>query len=208
MNIRYTSFVNLNDYKINEWYSIDESLTEDMYDNGFYCVPSIPDIIRYTAFNMDRFIGKIEVKGKHYTSMNGREEYWEKIKILWAYQLNKDNLIKIGLYAAQLVLPLYQEKYPHDKRPERAIESIKDLKKEELNVDDISIIIDNVSCANAETEHPAAYISFALLAYSVHKAYLSDMIKSIRNITNNIPDQNANIIRKKLHRYILKILRR
>jgi len=46
--------------------------------------------------------------------------------MLWLYERNtpdKMTCVKIAVYAARLVLPLWQEKYPEDLRPQRAIEA-------------------------------------------------------------------------------------
>ena len=46
--------------------------------------------------------------------------------MLWLYERNtpdKMTCVKIAVYAARLVLPIWQEKYPEDLRPQRAIEA-------------------------------------------------------------------------------------
>jgi hypothetical protein len=53
--------------------------------------------------------------------------------------ISKHNLHKIAIYAAELVLPIFEEKYPDDKRPWQAIEAKKKWLRGEISDRELDI---------------------------------------------------------------------
>ena len=82
--------------------------------------------------------------------------------------ITKKQCIKYAVYAAEIVLPIFEEKYPEDDRPRLAIESAKKciLDPSEENKKKAS--------SAASAAYSAAYAVRTAASYSAHAAYSAD----------------------------------
>jgi len=78
--------------------------------------------------------------------------------------MNKKQRVQYAVFAAKLVLPIYQKKYPDDDRPEKAIEAA------ERYLNRQSTKNKNAAAAYAA----AAYAADAAAAYAAYAAYAAD----------------------------------
>ena len=68
-------------------------------------------------------LAKVEVAGKIIKA----NDKWtcEKMRVVEAYIWPKEESVKLAIFAAELVIDIYEKKYPNDDRPRKAIEAAK-----------------------------------------------------------------------------------
>ena len=78
---------------------------------------------------------------------------WANWTIVWS--LNKINMIKYAVFAAELVLPIFEKKYPNDDMPRKAIEAAKQfiLYPTEIYA---AHAYANIDAVHASKAHPSA----------------------------------------------------
>jgi hypothetical protein len=64
----------------------------------------------------------VEVKGKSDLSENDKQ-CWSEMRLLKVYNWKKEDSVALSIYAAELVIDLYEKQYPNDDRPRKAIEA-------------------------------------------------------------------------------------
>ena len=95
------------------------------------------------------------------------KKLFEEKKYNWASWLltrlfDKTNNVKYAVYSAELVLPIFEKKYPKDDRPRKAIEAAKNW-------------LANQTKENAHAAHAAAAAAYAAAAYAAaYAAYAAD----------------------------------
>ena len=101
---------------IGKWHIHRGSL--DMCQAGFHCSQGI-----YQAFSFvqGEILAKVECEGR--SIIQDDKEVYEKMRIVRAYKWQKRDSIALAIYAAKLVLPIFEKQYPNDKRPHEAIEA-------------------------------------------------------------------------------------
>ena len=62
------------------------------------------------------------------------EDYFDWANWLLSRILSKDNKIRYAIHAAELVLHVFEEKYPDDDRPRKAIEAAKEYLKNQSDI--------------------------------------------------------------------------
>ena len=109
-------------WKKGQWETCNETL--NICHVGFHCSKGI-----YQAFSyvQGELLAEVEVKGKHLTGTD--KECWEKMRIVRVYRWKKIDSVLFAIYAARLVLKLYEDKYPNDDRPRKAIEAAENYAK-------------------------------------------------------------------------------
>ena len=103
-------------WKIGEWQKHDGQLS--MCENGFHCSKQPYDAFSYVQ---GEILAEVEVRGKHLTDDN--KECWEKMRIIKTWKWQKNDSILFSIFAARLVLKIYEDRYPDDIRPREAIEA-------------------------------------------------------------------------------------
>ena len=109
-------------WKIGEWKTAEGELS--LCQNGFHCSKKIYQAFSYVP---NEVLAKVEVRGKHIDEKD--KEVWEEMRIVKAWQWKKKDSVELAIYAAELVLDIYEKKYPEDKRPRQAIEAAKNWLK-------------------------------------------------------------------------------
>ena len=105
-------------WKIGEWKTFRGNLV--MCERGFHCSKGIWQAFSYVQ---GEILAKVEVSGKH--EVQNDKEVWEKMKIVKAYKWQKKDSVALAIYAAELVIDIYEKQYPNDDRPRKAIEAAK-----------------------------------------------------------------------------------
>ena len=91
-----------------------------MCEQGFHCSKTVWQAFSYVQ---GEILAQVEVSGTHETQDD--KEVWEKMKIVKAYKWQKQDSVELAIYAAELVISIYEKKYPDDDRPRKAIEAAK-----------------------------------------------------------------------------------
>jgi len=87
---------------------------------GFHASIRAIDALRYVSGSV---IAKVEVKGKSHIEKD--KEAWESMRIIEARHWKKEDSVKLAIFCAEKVLPIYEKRYPKDDRVRKAIEAAK-----------------------------------------------------------------------------------
>ena len=121
------------------------------------------------------------------------EEIWNTCEradwMMWLYKYlspKKKKALKVAIYSAELVLPIFEKQYPNDKRPREAIESAKRVLKNDTKKNrDLA----SASSASAYSASSAYYV----LASASASAYSAS---SVAYAKKEINDKICKLIRK------------
>src|ERR1035437_715584 len=109
-------------WKIGEWV-VEDSVK--LCTNGLHASLNVIDAMSYVNAEV---IAQVEVKGK--SDVQNDKQCWTEMRIVKAYDWTKEDSVKLAIYAAELVIDIYEKEYPKDKRPREAIEAAKKWLKE------------------------------------------------------------------------------
>jgi hypothetical protein len=101
---------------LGEWQRIDGPL--EIYKRGFHCC--IDPFDAFSRFGCE-ILARVEVRGKHV--LGERVECWEEMRISQAYKWEKRDSLELAICASELVLENFEELYPRDDSPRKAIEA-------------------------------------------------------------------------------------
>jgi hypothetical protein len=108
----------LGPWKVGEWRVHDKSLV--MCESGFHASVRAVDAMRYVNCEV---LALVEVRGKHLKQDD--KQVWESMRVVKAYEWTKPDSVAMSIYAAELVIGIFEKKYPDDKRPRESIEAAK-----------------------------------------------------------------------------------
>ena len=158
-------------WKIGKWYSISGDLK--ICENGFHCSQFIQDAMSWVRGNC---LAQVSVQGS--SIVDETKECWESMKIVKTWDWTPEMSVKLGVFAAEQALPIWEKEYPDDNRPRKAIEAAKAYFED---------LCGDAADAAAYAVHAAAYAAYAA-AYAVHAA------------------AENKIVKQKIHEYCLEIL--
>ena len=105
-------------------------------------------------------LAKVEVRGK--SIIQDDKQCWSEMRIVKAYKWTKEDSVSLAIFAAELVIDIYEKKYPKDDRPRKAIEAAKEwLKNSSTNA---------YAAANAAANAANAAANAANAAYDAANA--------------------------------------
>jgi hypothetical protein len=105
-------------WEIGKWYTELDKLS--ICSVGFHCSNTILDALSWVP---GEILAIVETKGKSIKQKN--KECWEQMKVIKAYHWTKKDSLQFAIYSAELVINIYEKKYPNDDRPRKAIEAAK-----------------------------------------------------------------------------------
>ena len=109
-------------FKVGKWYKHEGEL--EICKAGFHASKNFIDAF---GFVTPYWVAKVAVRGK--SIIQNDKECWEEMKIVkWVKWTRKDS-ISLAVFAAELVLENYENKYSNDLRPRQAIEAAKKVLK-------------------------------------------------------------------------------
>jgi len=108
-------------YKLDKWYKTKGDLVRCI--NGFHCSTNFIDAF---SFVLPGWVGKVEVRGKNIIEKD--KEIWEEIRVVKWKKWDKKNSVKLAIFSAELVLPIY-EKQGVSRAPREAIKAAKNYLK-------------------------------------------------------------------------------
>ena len=106
-------------FKVGKWYKEDNI---SICNRGFHASKKAIDAMGYVDCEV---LAKVEVRGESETQED--KECWSEMKIIKTYKWTKKDSVALSIYSAELVIDLYEKKYPRDKRPRLAIEAAKEV---------------------------------------------------------------------------------
>jgi hypothetical protein len=102
-------------WKKNEWRDI--ACNPVLYSQGFYASDCITDAVQWFG----NVLAEVEVRGR---SVTGRVmSVHEGMRVTRAWELRHQDWLDLAIYTAQLVLPIFESRFPGDDRPRAAIGS-------------------------------------------------------------------------------------
>jgi hypothetical protein len=108
----------LGPWKFGEWRKHTGEL--EMCKSGFHASVRAIDAMHYVNCEV---LALVEVRGGHLEQDN--KQVWESMRVVKAYEWTKPDSVAMSIYAAELVIGIYEKEYPDDKRPRKAIEAAK-----------------------------------------------------------------------------------
>ncbi len=104
-------------WKIGDWKHEDKI---SICNSGFHASKTPLQALGYVG---GEILSIVEVKGK--SDIQDNKEVWSDMRIVKAYHWTKNDSVELAIYAAELVIDIYEKKYPNDDRPRKAIEAAK-----------------------------------------------------------------------------------
>ena len=106
-------------WEIGKWEKHSKPL--EMCQSGFHASETVIHSMDYV--NMEN-LGRVEVRGKYIKGSD--KQCWSEMRIVKAWQWKKEDSVALAIYAAELVINIYEKKYSGDDRPRRGIEAAKE----------------------------------------------------------------------------------
>ena len=100
-------------------------------------------------------LAEVEVRGD--SIVQDDKECWSEMRVTKAWNWTKLDSVALAIFAAELVIGIFEKKYPEDKRPRKAIEAAKKY-------------LENPTQVNAAAAHAAAYAAYDA-TYAAYDAY-------------------------------------
>jgi len=107
-------------WKVGETYSLPADVEPELCSRGFHASRTPLDALGYVKGNI---IAAVEVSGL--SDIGGDKEAWQSMTITAAYRWTRHDSVALAVYAAELVLHLFEARHPDDNRPRKAIEAAK-----------------------------------------------------------------------------------
>lgn len=105
-------------WKLNEWQKADGA--PSLCNNGLHCSLRMFDAFSYVTGEV---VAKVEVKGKKEVQKD--KQAWQEMRLVDIRLWDKKDSVALAIYAAELVIDLFEKQMPDDKRPRLAIEAAK-----------------------------------------------------------------------------------
>ena len=159
------------DWTIGKWY---EEKTTIKCQKGFHASVRAIDAMRYVNCEI---LCKVEVKGK--SDIDDDKQCWSEMRIEKAYVWKKEDSVALAIYAAELVIDIFEKEVPKDKRPRKAIEAAKKWLKSPTEKNRAAAYTAAYAAANA-----AAYAANA--ANATYAAYAAAYAANAANAARRV----------------------
>ena len=133
---------------------------------GFNCSNRIMDAMRYVS---GEILAEVESSGKCFE--DDSKSTHEKMRIVNAWNWRKEDSVELAIYAAEMVIHIFEDKNPSDDRPRKAIEAAKSWLAGKSNAAAYAYAAAKAAYANAAANaaNAAAYAANAA-AYAAYAA--------------------------------------
>lgn len=159
-------------WKIGKWEKCGAELS--MCNHGLHCSKEINQAFSFVSGEV---LAKVEVKGKKL--VDDDKECYSDMRIVKAWKWTKKDSVSLAIYAAELVIGIYEKKYPKDDRPRKAIEAAKNWLKHPTKKNKIAAnaaVYAASNAANAAVNAAnAAYAAYA--ANAANAAYAANAVR-------------------------------
>ncbi len=179
-------------WKKGKWF-IEDNIS--ICNRGFHASENVIHAMGYVSCEV---LAKVEVRGE--VIRQDDKQVWSEMRIVEAYEWTKEDSVNLAIYAAELVIDIYEKKYPNDDRPRKAIEAAKAYLK---NPSDAA-----ADAAYAAYAADAAYAAaYAARAAARAAAYAADAAYAAADAARAAAYAAAKEeILKKCHNYVLRLI--
>ena len=105
-------------WTIGEWY--EETRRLNLCRVGFHASEKPLDALSYVNGEVLAIVG---TAGDHRDESD--KQCWQKMRIVRAYRWTKTDSVALAIFSAELVIEIFEKKFPNDGRPRKAIEAAK-----------------------------------------------------------------------------------
>jgi len=173
----------------------------------------IQDAMRYVK---GEILAKVEYRG---IVIEGEDKLTcEYMRVVKTWDWTKDKSVKLAIYSARLVLPIFEQGHPKDDRPRRAIEAAEKWLKEQTEENAYAAYaaayaayavyasaFSPAAAANAAyAAYAAAYAAYAAVYAADAAAYAADAAYAT-DAAARMADATGDKVKHKVHRAALKI---
>jgi len=193
-------------WELNKWYKVKTPLK--MCNNGFHASELIQDALYWVR---GCILAKVEVKGD--SIVESDKQCWSQMRVVKTWPWNSKESVKLAISAARLVLHKFEEAYPNDARPRKAIEAAEawlanpceETREAAMEAADAArahyVAIDAAYAAYAHyAAIDAAYAAYAASTTSAAHATASDAYGAAYAASDT---NDKEIIKQKIHQFIL-----
>jgi hypothetical protein len=110
-------------WTVGEWY--EETRPLAICQVGFHASEHPLDALTNVAGSV---LAVVEVAGE--SEKQSDKQCWQKMRIVKAYEWRKEDSVSLAIFAAEMVIGLFEARYPADDRPRKAIEAAKSWLKD------------------------------------------------------------------------------
>ena len=104
-------------WKVGEWKHEDKLY---ICHRGFHASKTPLQALGYVK---GEIIARVEVKGN--SIIQDDKECWSDMRVVKSYYWKKEDSVELAIFSAELVIDIFEKKYPKDDRPRKAIEAAK-----------------------------------------------------------------------------------
>jgi hypothetical protein len=140
-------------WEIGKWYEVQGEVVPCY--NGFHGSVEPLDALHYVK---GEILAIVEVDGYH-VSENDKQA-WQKMRIVDARVWDKRDSVALAVFCAQMVLAIFESRYPQDKRPRKAIEAAAKWISSDKNHADTDADTDAYTAAYADAAAAAAAAAY------------------------------------------------
>jgi hypothetical protein len=142
-------------WKIGKWRTCQDELR--MCAVGYHASRNVIDAMNYVNAEV---IAQVEVRGKHIAQDD--KQCWEEMRVVKAWPWTKEDSVSLAIYAAELVIGIYEARYPDDMRPRQAIDAARKWLKDPTEVNrQAARAAADVAWAAADVAWAAADVAWA-----------------------------------------------
>ena len=150
------------EWKVGEWKKEDKAET---CSTGFHGSEKILDALSYVKGEV---LARVEARGE--CDKQDDKQAWTEMRIKKAYKWTKEESVKLAIFSAELVIDLYEKKYPKDSRPREAIEAAKTYLKDPSEKNRAAAYAAARAAARAVDAADAAYAAYAAARAAAYAA--------------------------------------
>jgi len=162
-------------WEIGKWYHVNGKI--ELCQNGFHASPTILDAMRYVFAG---WICCVTATGD--CEIGNDKSAWSDMVIIKRYKWTKKMSVSLAIYAAELVLKIYEKKYPKDTRPRNAIAAAKAyLRNPCKKTKDATYAADGAAGAATRAAYAAHAATYAAHA-AAHAAILKKIERKIKQL--------------------------
>ena len=168
---------------------------------GFNCSNRIMDAMRYVS---GEILAEVESSGKCFE--DDSKSTHEKMRIVNAWNWRKEDSVELAIYAAEMVIHIFEDKNPYDDRPRKAIEAAKSWlagkSNAAANAAAYAYAAAKAAYANAAANaaNAAAYAANAAAYAAYAAAYAANAAAADKSVTDKIESWLRERV-KKLKKY-------
>ena len=187
-------------FEIGKWFKNEGELK--ICESGFHCSEKIVDAMSYV--NCEK-LAEVEVRGKSIIEKD--KQVWTEMRLKKVYDWTKKDSVKLAIYAAELVLDIFEKKYPKDERPRTAIDAAKKWLKEPTEENKVALANAAAHAAIYEVINAAAHAANAVAHAGAYVTHAANAGANAATYAVYVASHATDKIKNKCDKFILEILK-